>query len=133
LRVYLDTNVLVSAVATRGLCADVLQAILAEHELVVGEAVLGELRRVLRHKLRSPAEIVEETEGFLRRQAIVAAAGATVAIKGLDAADAAIVAEAAAGGVDLLVTGDQGLLRVPDMPVKAVSPREVWNVLRRAT
>ncbi len=48
MRVYLDTNVVVSAVATRGLCADVLQAILAEHQLVVGEAMLRELRRVAR-------------------------------------------------------------------------------------
>ena len=47
MRVFLDTNVLVSAFATRGLCADVLRLILAEHTLVTGEVVLRELRRAL--------------------------------------------------------------------------------------
>ena len=32
MRVFLDTNVQVSAFATRGLCADVLRLVLAEHE-----------------------------------------------------------------------------------------------------
>jgi predicted nucleic acid-binding protein len=48
LRGFLDTNVLVSAFATRGLCADVLRHVLTEHELLTGEVVLAELRRALR-------------------------------------------------------------------------------------
>ncbi len=71
MKVFLDTNVLVSAVATRGLCADIFQAILANHDLVVGETVLTELRRVLRKKLRASRDTVEEMDGFLRREAIV--------------------------------------------------------------
>jgi predicted nucleic acid-binding protein len=51
-KVALDTNVLVSAVATRGLCADIFNHILAEHQLVVGVTVLSELQRVLREKMR---------------------------------------------------------------------------------
>jgi hypothetical protein len=35
LRVFLDTNVLVSAFATRGLCADLLELVLLQHELIV--------------------------------------------------------------------------------------------------
>jgi predicted nucleic acid-binding protein len=41
-RVALDTSVLVSAVATRGRCADLFNLVLAEHELIVGETVLTE-------------------------------------------------------------------------------------------
>jgi len=36
-KVFLDTNVLVSALATRGLCADLLRKVLTEHELLVGK------------------------------------------------------------------------------------------------
>jgi len=46
-RVFLDTNVLVSAFATRGVCADLVRFVLAEHTLVTSEVVLRELRRVL--------------------------------------------------------------------------------------
>jgi putative PIN family toxin of toxin-antitoxin system len=133
LRVYLDTNVVVSAVATRGLCADVLQAIVAEHDLVVGEAMLSELRRILAQKLGLPKEIVEETEGFLRRQGTVVEAKTTQPIKGLDAADATVVAEAVAGAADLLVTGDHGLLGARGLPINTIAPRELWDRLRRAT
>jgi len=133
LRVYLDTNVVVSALATRGLCADVLQLVLAEHELVVGETMLGELPRALSKKLGLPQETIDETIAFLRRQASVVTTAAAVPLKGVDPADAAVVAEAAAGAVDLLVTGDQGLLTAPGLPIKVVSPRELWDQLRRAT
>jgi len=40
-RVCLDTNVLVAAFATRGLCADVLRAVLTEHVPVLGDVILG--------------------------------------------------------------------------------------------
>jgi putative PIN family toxin of toxin-antitoxin system len=133
LRVYLDTNVVVSAVATRGLCADVLQLILAQHELVVGEAMLGELPRVLSEKIGLPRETIDETVAFLRRQAMVVKAEAAVSAKGLDPADAAVVSEAAAGAVDLLVTGDQAVLAARGLPVTVVSPRAFWDQVRRAT
>lgn len=50
MKVYFDTNVVVSAVATRG-GADPLDIILAKHELVLGETVLTELQRVLSRKI----------------------------------------------------------------------------------
>jgi hypothetical protein len=37
-KVFLDTNVLVSAFAARGLCADLLRDVLARHDLVTGDA-----------------------------------------------------------------------------------------------
>jgi predicted nucleic acid-binding protein len=64
-RIFLDTNVLASAVATRGICADVFQVALAEHQLVVGEKVLTELHRVLQKKFRATLELLEQKELFL--------------------------------------------------------------------
>ncbi|HWP37460.1 MAG TPA: putative toxin-antitoxin system toxin component, PIN family [Gemmatimonadales bacterium] len=133
MKVFLDTNVVVSAFATRGLCADLLTVVLAEHELVLGETVLEEVRRVLREKLRMPRGTVEQVEAFLRRQATVSTPEATPRLAGLDAADAQVVAEAVAGQVDVLVTGDQDLLELREPPIKIVSPRGLWDRLRRAT
>jgi uncharacterized protein len=130
LKIALDTNVVVSAVATRGLCADLVQLILLEHELVLGETVLAELRQVLRRKLRVPEVTVDEVESFLRQRAVVVAKHGAQSIGELDAA---ILAEAGTGSADILVTGDGDLLRVTDSPVKVVSPRGLWDLLRRAT
>ena len=133
MRVFLDTNVVVSAVATRGLCADLFQAILAEHELVLGETVLGELRTVLSRKMRVPRDTIQELEAHLRGHATVVKAATKRRIAGLDAADAAIIAEAVGARADVLVSGDQDLLKLADPPVKIVSPRGLWRALRRAT
>lgn len=51
MRIFLDANVLVSAFASRGLCADVLELVLLEHDLVVGQNVLRELKKALREKV----------------------------------------------------------------------------------
>jgi putative PIN family toxin of toxin-antitoxin system len=133
LKVCLDTNVVVSAVATRGVCADLLHVILAEHELVLGETVLTEMRRVLSRKIGLSRDTVRELETFLRRQATVVTAREAVSTTTLDAADAAVLAEAAAADVDVLVTGDRELLEVANSPVAIVSPRGLWERLRSAS
>ncbi len=71
MRVFLDTNVLVSAFATRGLCADLMRHILAEHELVTGEVVLTELRAILREKIKAPASVILDIERLLRENTVV--------------------------------------------------------------
>ena len=48
MKVFLDTNVLVSAFASRGICADILELVLLEHDLLTGENVLRELGKALR-------------------------------------------------------------------------------------
>ena len=131
MRVFLDTNVLVSAVGTRGLCADVLQTVLAEHELVVGEAVLAELRRVLQKKMRLSSDLAFEMDDFLRREADVVPEGAAVDIVPRDPNDASVLAEAVAGRIDVLVTGDQDLLELQGkLPFLVVNPRGFWERLR---
>ena len=64
---FLDTNVLVSAFATRGLSADVVRVVLAEHELATSEVVLDEFRRVLTDKIGAPPKTVDGAISLLRR------------------------------------------------------------------
>ena len=132
MKVFLDTNVVVSAVATRGLCADLLHLILAEHELVIGETVLKELREVLRNKIGVSGETTEEFEAFLRGHARVVRAGDAVRATGLDPAEAAVLAEAVAAAAEVVVTGDRDLLEAADPPIEIVSPRGLWEKLRAA-
>ena len=131
MKVYLDTNVLVSAFATRGLCADILHAVMAEHQLIVGEAVLAEVRRVLRQKIRLQPAAVSEVEALLRQQGLLVTAAPPLAIKIRDADDLAILSEAVAGGADVLVTGDRDLLDIAaKAPLPIVTPRGFWELLR---
>jgi len=132
-RVFLDTNVLVAAFATRGLCADLLRAVLAEHELLVGEVILEELERVLHRKLKVPDKIVTEVLELLRGQTVVPRPLAPAAIELSDPDDLWVLASAVASNADALVTGDRGLLEAADRAtVRILSPRAFWTLLKDA-
>jgi len=68
-RILLDTNVLVAAFATRGFCLDILQLVLAEHRLVVGEAGLRIVTPRGLWELLRAARPAEPDEERLKRQA----------------------------------------------------------------
>jgi putative PIN family toxin of toxin-antitoxin system len=133
-KVALDTNVLVSAVATRGLCADIFNLILAEHQLIVSVTVLGELRRVLRQKMRVPPDFIQEVDTLLRHEALVVGKAKALAVKIRDETDVPVLAEAVAGGADVLVTGDRDLLEVANkVPIQILTPRGFWEQLRNGS
>jgi putative PIN family toxin of toxin-antitoxin system len=130
-RVFLDTNVLVSAFATRGLCADVLRHILAEHDLITGEVVIIELRRVLRDRIKVPAPVVTAIEQLLRDQIVVPKPSEPHPLPVRDPDDRWVLASAVAGKADVIVTGDSDLLEVASQsPIPIVDPRGFWTMVR---
>jgi putative PIN family toxin of toxin-antitoxin system len=132
-RVCLDTNVLVAAVATRGLAADVVRLILAEHDLLVPEVVVTEVRRVLAKKLKLPPARIDEVVAFLREHEIISKPAQVLAVPIRDPADAWVLASAVAAGADLLVTGDQDLLVLGSRaPIPILDPRGFWELTRGA-
>lgn len=133
MKVFFDTNVLVSAFATRGVCADLLTHALLEHELIVGEVVLIELRRTLRDRFKVPPKTLQEIEATLRSSTVVVRPKKHLNLRIADPDDEWIVASAVAGGADVLVTGDAAVLAVaPRSPVRIVSPRAFWELLRES-
>ncbi len=133
MRVFPDTNVLYAALATRGLCSDLLRALLAEHDVVIGAPVLTELRRNLIGKLRIPADRVETVTGFISELELAPSAPPRASRPAqIDAADAAILECAARARVDIVVTGDGALLKLREFSgIPVVSPRDLWLRLQR--
>lgn len=128
MRVALDTNVLVSAVATRGLFGDIFNLVLAEHHLIVGDAVLGEPRRALRDKFRVPTKTVDELEALLRQEDELVRASKVMTIKVRDESDVIVLSEAIKGKADVLVTGDRDLFAVTaKFPLAILTPRGFWE------
>jgi predicted nucleic acid-binding protein len=133
LRVFVDTNVVVAAFATRGLCADVFRLAAAEHLLLIGEPVLVETGRILTTKFRMPREASDEVLGILRRFPIAAAAKKPIPLGINDRDDEWIVACALGAAAEIFVTGDKALLglrKVDNMPI--VSPRQFWTQAQSA-
>lgn len=131
MRVFLDTNVLVSAFATRGLCADVFRHVLAEHELITGEVNIVELRRVLRDRVQVPAPSIAGIEQLLRDQVIIPKPAEPHPLPIRDADDRWVLASAVVGKADVLVTGDSDLLEMASRaPLPIVDPRGFWTMVR---
>jgi putative PIN family toxin of toxin-antitoxin system len=129
-RVFLDTNVLVAAFATRGLCADVVRTVLAEHELLTGEVNLTELRRALRTRLKVSAQVIKTAEELLRAQTVVGRPRKPADVPVRDADDAWVLASAVACHADILVTGDADLLEIEEPPLPILTPRQLWEHLQ---
>ena len=132
MRVFLDTNVLVAAFATRGLCADVFRLVLAEHELLVSAALIEEVTRTLTKKIRVPDQVVREIVEFLRASAsTVESAPERPPIVVRDPDDLVILGGALSGGADVLVTGDKDLLVLGKVgALRIVNPRGFWELVR---
>lgn len=132
MRVFPDTNVFIAALATRGICADLVRALLADHEVLIGAPVLSELRRNLVVKLRLTPARADHALAFLDDLEHVPAGNRPARVPpGISAADAAILECALLARADALVTGDRALLalaRHGNMPI--VSPREMWSMLK---
>lgn len=133
MKVFLDTNVLVSAFTTRGLCADVFRLILAEHELVLGRPVLDELERVLARRFRMPAPEVDAIPTFLHDYPIAEADVELPELDIRDPDDRPVLASALAAGADILISGDRDLLAIEQVfDPRIMNPRGFWEWSREA-
>ncbi len=131
MKVFLDTNVLVSAFASRGLCAEVLELVLLDHDLILGRNVLRELEKALREKVKLRIIHAAEIVDFVASEATEVVDRAEPAIVNVDAADALVLGEALAGQAESFVTGDSALLRLGAVgALEIISPRQFWEVLR---
>ena len=128
MRILADTNVLISAVATRGLCADVLREILVSHELIICDQILVEVRTVMRTKLVADQELTSEFVRFLEQNGILAQPAGFPDVELRDKADRLVLSAAIAGGASVLVTGDKELLELDKVQnVTILSPRQFWE------
>jgi putative PIN family toxin of toxin-antitoxin system len=131
MKVFLDTNVLASAFATRGLCSDILREVLASHDLYTSIEVLKELRSVFKNKLGFPEHLIKKILLLLQRETNIAYSQEQVKIPIKDKSDIPIINAAISAGIQVFITGDKELLdlaRIGNLEI--VSPRKFWEILK---
>ena len=125
MRVVLDTNVLIASFIARGVCTDVFERVIAEHELIISSHILDEFEQVMCHGLGLNPGRVERAAALLRRKGRIVEPGPPGAPDCRDPDDDPILALARSSGADCLVTGDDDLLILTffeDIPI--ISPRQ---------
>lgn len=126
MKVFLDTNVWLSAMVFPGLCAELLIALVdSEHEVLTSKLVQTETHEVLSRKFAGHEKASEKFDLLWADAQCIADVETPV-----DDADARLVAAAAQCGAVLFVTGDQRVLGWnPSGEMRIVSPRETWGLL----
>lgn len=130
MRIMLDSNVIIAAVAAHGLCAEILAGILEKDTIILSDQLLREVERNLQKKLKVKkfqiAAIFEAL--FSVGVRVVPAPVPTTACR--DSSDLHILGAAVIGQAELIVSGDQDLLllkKYKNIPIK--SPREAWQIM----
>jgi len=124
MRVVLDTNVLVAAFIARGVCADLFERVIADHELVLSPHLLDEFERMMTAKLRFDQTRVERALALFRRVGRIVTPEPLEEPVCRDGDDDAVLALARSASAACLVTGDDDLLvlgRFERIPI--ISPR----------
>lgn len=132
MRVFLDTNIIVSAFTTRGLCADLFRKILSAHTLVISKHILAETKDLLIRRFKVPEETVTEIIALLEKQEMAPLPPTLPQIVIRDVNDLPVVAAAIEAKTEYLVSGDKDIPSlVPLREIRIVTPREFWGVISK--
>ncbi len=110
MKLVLDTNVLIAALITRGVCADLLEHCVLSHTIVASDFILHELRGHLMGKFKYTEQDANEAIALLESQMEMVTPTALDQPVCRDPDDDHILAAAVAGRAKCLVTGDEDLL-----------------------
>ena len=134
MRICLDSNALVAAFASRGLCADLLRLTLSDYDLVIPAVVVEEVRRVLAKKLKLPPSALSAAEAVIERCEIIPTGSTPSPISVPDPDDELVLAGALAGNAQILISGDADLLSVAaQSPIPILSPQAFLTLTRRGS
>ena len=131
MRVVVDSNVIVAAFATQGLCHLVCETVWTQHEMLLSPRVIQEVERAALEKIKLPPAQVQEMVRFLKSNSTVLEDYKPPGIVCRDPDDLYVIGIALKGNAGTLVTGDADLLDLGIVQgVKIVSPRAFWESLR---
>lgn len=134
MRIVLDSNVILSAFAARGLCRAVFEVCLDTHEVIISRHILEEVRHGLVTKLKMPASGSEEIISYLEEFCTMGNEGREIPEVCRDPDDDRVIALAVCEGALYVISGDRDVLDLGQCAgVSMCTPRQFWEILRQGT
>jgi len=110
MKVFFDTNVLLSAFISQGTCSDVFDHCLDEHDILISAYVFDEFKRVFRKKFKFTLSKVEAAEKFITQQLNFVPEGKLKVTVSRAPKDNPVLSSAYEAKTDCILTGDIDLL-----------------------
>ena len=131
MKIILDTNVIIAAFATRGICNAVFELCLDRFEMVLSEAILKETFTHLNGKIKLPSAQCNEIVSYLRANCYVSKIDDPDASVCRDKDDLHILGLAQHSSAAYIITGDKDLLDlIQYKSTEIITPREFWGVTK---
>lgn len=110
MKVFFDTNVLIAAFLTRGLCSDVFEYCLTEHKIYTSQWVIDEVSEKLSEKLGFSKIKTNQVITFIKENSLLITYTPFAGTISRDPDDDHVLAASIKGAADCLITGDEDLL-----------------------
>ena len=128
MKVFFDTNVLIAAFVSRGACSEIFEHCLVGHVVCTSRPVLAEFRRTLERKFDFRKSITRRAVAFLRENSKQIEHEALPSPISRDPDDDLILAAAAAGEVDCILSGNGDLLDLKEYEGNPIlKPADFWK------
>lgn len=127
MKLVLDTNVLIAAFITHGVCNELLEHCAINHEIVLSTFILDELRDKLVRKFDFSGREAEDVIRLLKSRAVMVTPQELEEPTCRDPDDDHILGTALAGNCECIVTGDKDLLDLKCVHgIRTINPSGFW-------
>ncbi len=128
MKIVLDSNVIIAAFATKGLCSKVFEFCIDNHEIIVSEFIIKEVEKNLSVKLEMPLEKIKEIIELIRSVSKIVSPDSIDKHICNDEGDLPIIGTAIAGRAKCVITGDPDLFKIKEYKnIKFLTPRDFWD------
>lgn len=128
MRLVLDTNVLIAAFISHGVCNELLEHCVLNHKVVLSEFILHELKEKLTGKFKFTAREVNAAVRLVKSQSVIVSTSPLASPICRDPDDDNIIATAMAGQCVCIITGDKDLLDLDAVSgIQMLSPGSFWQ------
>jgi len=128
-RVLIDSSVLVAAHISRaGVCAELLEDVLMDHELVMSQFIIDELARKLRDNFKFTEDEIAEVRRHLLANCEMVSPVEVPSTACRDPNDLPVLGTAVAGRADVLITVDKDILDLRAYSgISIIRPGQFWR------
>jgi len=132
MKIILDSNVLIAAFATRGLCASIFELCVDRYKIVLSKVIFSEVSDVLHKKFKVPQQMIASIIDYLENCSIIIDYAPLHESICRDKSDDEILGLAQGTNAEYIITGDQDLLELEKFnQTKIIKPRDFWELAKQ--